>query len=566
MDSSSNNRQPQRRNQDAQRRRQAQPRQQQTRSQRPTQGTQQTRASGQRQSVRADATRQQQARQQTAQRQQARAQQQAAHRQQMRDQTMREHQARMQAQRAQSATAYSTNKYVARNGRQSRRNAAEDIRAAAQGHHAPAQGRPARPPKSHRKRNVILAVVAALILVIVIPGVAFGVSVMGARDDARQLMTQGRNIVDQIKAGDMTGAQGTAADFESTAEKLHNATNNPLWAGATFIPVFGSDINQVRILAEACDSLAKQVVTPVVKGFPSGGMRDIMVDGGINVQAIQNILVPLGSASGMIHECNEKLDNAGETHIEQLKGPMGTVRSAFDMLDSVSAQATELSNVLPGIFGAQGTRSYLIAACTGAELRSTGGFPGSVGLMTIDNGKMQVGEFASPTKSAPMLPEELAPEMSQEEERIFGWRIAQYFPDSTYVPDFPRAADLMDQIWERSGNAPINGIICVDPVFLQRVLALTGGVTTSDGTVVDGTNAAEMLMNTVYIKYADNTDAQDAMFTQVASHALGQIFGNLGSVDLMKFATTLLQSVEDKRFFAWMKACNVSRSFLLTSA
>lgn len=38
----------------------------------------------------------------------------------------------------------------------------------------------------------------------------------------------------------------------------------------------------------------------------------------------------------------------------------------------------------------------------------------------------------------------------------------------------------------------------IDPVFLQSLLGLMCGVTTEDGTVVDGTNAAEILLNKMY--------------------------------------------------------------------
>lgn len=548
MESSSNNQQ-NRRQQPRQRSAQQQPRQRSAQQQRP--------ANGQRQSVSADAARQQQARRQAAQRQAAREQQQAAHRQQMRDQTMREHQARMQAQRAQGAAAYSTSKYVARNGKQSRRNAADDIRTAAAGGYRPPQGgggHHAR--KSHRKRNIIIAVVAAVVVLLLVPTVAFGMSALGARDDANTLMTQGRNMVAQIKAGDMAGAKVSADEFDKTAEKLHKDTDSPLWAAATMLPVYGEDIKQVRALADAADVLAGQVLVPVVDSLPEGGISAIMVDGGINVQAMQNILVPLGASSDAIHECAEKLENTGETHIEQLKSPMSTIKSALSTLDDLSAQATELSNVLPGLLGAQGTRTYLLVACSGAEIRSTGGFPGSAGLMTVTNGKIEIGDFSSPAAAVPNLPDEQKIMVPPEEERIFGKRVTESFFDTTFIPNFPRAAELMKLIWDHYPNPRYEGIICVDPVFLQRILALTGGITTTDGTVVDGTNAAEMLMNTVYIKYPDNNDAQDALFSQVANHALGQVFGNIGSVDIVQFMNTLLNSFKDKRIFMWVSNPN----------
>ena len=558
-----------RQSQQAQRRKQGARRQQASageRRQQPAAARQQQPAA--RQSVRADAERQQQARQQAVRRQAAREQQQTEHRQQMREQTMREHQARMQAQRqSQGAAAYSASNYTARNSRRnSRRTAADDIRVAAQGGYTPqgnrigqgGGGAVAQRPRSHRKRNIIIAVVAAIIVILAIPTVAFGVSAMGAKDDANTMMTQGKNLVAQIKAGDMTGAKATANDLSDTADKLHQTTDTPLWAAATMIPILGSDIKQVRALADVADTLSGQVLVPIVDGMPANGMAGILVDGGINVEALQNMLGPLGASSNTIHQCAVQMDNLGDPHLEQLKSPVKKIKSALELLDTVSEHATELSGVLPGLLGAQGQRTYLIAACTGAEIRSTGGFPGSVGIMTVENGRLNIGGFASSTAVVPNLNDENKIPVPAEEERIFGKRVSESFLDTTFIPNYPRAAQLMKEIWEKypATNPGLDGIVCIDPVFLQRVLALTGGITTTDGTVVDGTNAAEMLMNTVYLKYEDNFDAQDALFAEVAQHALGQVFGNLGSIDITEFAKVLFKSFDDRRIYAWINVPN----------
>lgn len=45
-----------------------------------------------------------------------------------------------------------------------------------------------------------------------------------------------------------------------------------------------------------------------------------------------------------------------------------------------------------------------------------------------------------------------------------------------------------------------DGVIAIDPLFLQNMLAVTGGVTMPDGSVLDGTNTAQTLLNIVYAK------------------------------------------------------------------
>ena len=57
----------------------------------------------------------------------------------------------------------------------------------------------------------------------------------------------------------------------------------------------------------------------------------------------------------------------------------------------------------------------------------------------------------------------------------------------------------------------------IDPVFLQYLLGLVGNVSLPDGTVVDGTNAAKVLMHDVYWNYP--VEESDGIFASVASAA-----------------------------------------------
>lgn len=50
-------------------------------------------------------------------------------------------------------------------------------------------------------------------------------------------------------------------------------------------------------------------------------------------------------------------------------------------------------------------------------------------------------------------------------------------------------------------NTQLDGVIMVDPVFLQELTKISGNVTIPDGTVLTGDNTAEFLLNKVYVDY-----------------------------------------------------------------
>lgn len=418
-------------------------------------------------------------------------------------------------------------------------------------------GRSSRHSRNHKRRNIMIAIAAAIVLVLVIPGIALAVSAKGAMDDAKVMMAQGQQLASQLKTGDMAGAQTSANEFAATAKKLDDNVSSLLWAPATLIPVYGEDVKEVRVLAKTANELSAQVLVPVVDALPTGGMSQIFSDGGFNPEAIQAICGPLEESAVTINECTQQIEGLGDPHLEQLKRPVELAKSLMPTVNEVAQSAY----VLPNMLGMNGPRTYLLIACTEAETRSVGGFPGSAGIMTLDNGKISIGDMSAP--ELPITDEPGMMQANEEEQLIFGNRVAQYFYDAGYIPHFPRAAEFMKQMWEMHGKPAIDGIVSVDPVFLQNVLALTGPITTSDGTVVDGANAAEMLMNTVYIELTNDEQSADGnaltadqkqsiFFSDVASQALGGIFNNLGSIDVMDFFNMLMNSIDTKRFYAWM--------------
>ena len=102
---------------------------------------------------------------------------------------------------------------------------------------------------------------------------------------------------------------------------------------------------------------------------------------------------------------------------------------------------------MPGMLGAQGTRRYLLVFQNNAEVRSTGGLPGSVALIVARDGEVDMKRQASGA-SFGEAPEPALP-LTPAEKEIYGPQLGTCFLDATFTPDFPRAAALMTAHWER---------------------------------------------------------------------------------------------------------------------
>lgn len=409
-----------------------------------------------------------------------------------------------------------------------------------------------RKKKRHGNRpKIIAAVVLAIVLVFGVSGAAFAMSAMEAKDDAQALVSQGKQLKDQLLGGDMAAAKATSQNMSDTMNKLHDTTSSPLWAAATIIPVVGSDIQTVRIVSDSAQSLVEDVLMPAMDTIPADGLKSLMSeDGAINVSLIDDLLTTVSDAAPVISENAAKLDETPEPTIDQLKKPIEQVKSLMSTLAPIADSATELKDTLPAMLGAEGKRNYLIIACTSAEMRSSVGFAGSYGLMTVDNGKISLGDFFGFDQN-PRLANS-APSATEEDIRLFRWESSVDSRDVTQIIDFQRVGEIESEIWEANGHGRVDGVIALDTVVLQRMLGLTGTtVNTPGGDSLNKDNASDFLLNGVYKKYPNGKD-QDAVFALVADTAAKSVFGNIGKVNIVKLASVLKTSVEQGRISIYM--------------
>ena len=183
-------------------------------------------------------------------------------------------------------------------------------------------------------------------------------------------------------------------------------------------------------------------------------------------------------------------------------------------------------------------------------MRSSVGFAGSFGVMTLNNGKISLGDFVGADQN-PRLAESVSA-ATQEDINLFRWETSVDSRDVTQIIDFERVGQIESQIWDANGHGKVDGVIAMDTVVLERMMALTGSsVTTPGGDVLDGSNTSNFLLNGVYKKYPQGSD-QDMIFALVAATAADSVFGNIGKVNIAKLVNVLKNSFEEGRIAIYM--------------
>lgn len=408
----------------------------------------------------------------------------------------------------------------------------------------------------HRGRRV-LAIVLIVIVALLCAGGATAYALysdaQAIKTDAASVTAQSSSLKGQLLSGDTQGAHNSAAAIASSAEDMHVRTQGFAWNVASVLPVYGSDVQAVRTLCASFDDLATNGLLPMTASLEGASLSNLVAaDGSIDVNTLSTLLDSLQSVAPVVDRASTDINSVHADHISQINEPLQKAQDLITSMNQVVSVSSELSTMLPAMLGANGeTKTYLIVAQNNAEIHATGGLAGSMGALTVTDGKMKVGDFCTPYELKNYKDGKYpAPEITDEEKQLFGTRLITERVDVGYTPDFTRESQLLSAIWEGNKKGTVDGVIAIDPIFLQDMLSVVGGFTAVDGTAIDGSNAATVLLHDVYWNIL--VSRQDAYFASVAAQAADQIFSNVGSADVAALGDVLKESASNGNLLMWM--------------
>lgn len=405
--------------------------------------------------------------------------------------------------------------------------------------------------KGHALRNTLLTVFLLLIIVLATSAV-FGykfykeaMAVKGHEENAIQLIlsikgdkaTQDPNAIAVVIP---------AMQKETTAAK--QIAHGNLWEYAKKIPVYGDDISTVQGMVDVVDDVAHQSMpqlSDTAKQLFSAKFSE--GDDQINLK-------PIEEASGGFAKTNTSLKQE-LTALKALPSPKipkikAVYQQGIEQFTSVSDridQANSSIRILPQFLGSKGSRTYVIAAQTPSEARSGGGLIGSLGSMTAENGRIKVNDFHPNTDFI-----ELARGGTFEEQAIFSGPLKFNFDirDLSANPDFSKVATGIKSRWQLSRySTHVDGVMMIDPVFIQEVIKISGNVQLSSGQVLNGENTAEFFMNGIYKTVP--VSMQDAVFAGVAAQAMNDVFKDFSVSKLLQVVKITNPMAQSRHLYSY---------------
>lgn len=428
---------------------------------------------------------------------------------------------------------------------------------------------PVMPEKGKRKRGFgrakkIAIVVVAVIVVLGIAGGSVAYAAMGQANELKAkagvAMTDINEVMADIKNKDYDGAVNAALDAKNASADIQEMLDDPLWDFIQVLPVVGEDVKNVKVAVDALQIATGDALVPLTSALQTTPLSDLIrSDKSIDLEAMGQLMDAVAAAAPAMQECTDMIESLPDFKISQIQNAFGGAKDKIGPANELFQQVADMAPIFATLLGANGDRTYLVAAQNSAELRAAGGFPGAIGTMTIRNGVISMEDFASvydvlpggPPASAGITDVERA--LFDDDKDHLGRN-----NDLSAIPDFTRVASIWAQVCADKGE-PVDGVISITPSVVQDVLALTGPITLSDGTTLDGTNATKVLEHDLYWKYlSTGTDTEanstlvDALFAETAAKAMTALFSQLGGGGLTDFFETIMDDMETREVMVWL--------------
>jgi hypothetical protein len=320
-------------------------------------------------------------------------------------------------------------------------------------------------------------------LVLMVLG-AIAIATLATALSVRRHFEDGRRLLVSAQASLLAGKVDRAVgDFDSARRSFRQAEREPgtvLLRLEGLVPFLGRTPRALVSLSRVggqVSSAGADVARAVAK-LPDG----------LSSLGLEKGRIPLDSLRSLapsVHRARVALDvAAGDAARLPDSWVIGPVADARDLVRKRLSEATRqarsadaLLTSLPKFAGEGREARYFVAAQNSAELRGTGGLIGNYAILTIRDGRMNLGPFRD-AGQLPNLPADQAPSPSKDFAELYGpFGGGGFWLNINMTPDAATAATAIEQLYQRVTGQRLDGTIFFDLAGLPDLLRATGPVT-----------------------------------------------------------------------------------------
>jgi hypothetical protein len=378
----------------------------------------------------------------------------------------------------------------------------------------PGRSRSAQPSPAGRGHRVALLGIGLVVLLVAVAGALLVFRYLPALDEARALRADLEAMVGRVQESGLGIDQATAdaldTDLASARLRLGHLQDllagDPLVRLARALPPTASNVRGADSVVAAAGDLLDAVGQGMTLAHRFITIRESQAADPQKDSALSQLVELMAtsrndavSAAASVASARQALAAVPDGLIGQVETMRDAMMTRIDKYGPLLDTYVQVSARLPAILGWDGPRRYLVLTQDPAELRPSGGFIGSYGIIAFDKGRITERRFQNVTtldyaNNYPFVrpPQELADYLLGPTQ---SWQLA----DAGWSPDFPTSAqDALRLYINESGDARIDGVLGITTYTIDELLKATGPISVPDNnvTIASGETTLKVLQLT----------------------------------------------------------------------
>lgn len=421
----------------------------------------------------------------------------------------------------------------------------------------PAPATPRRSPAAPRLRRTASLFRGALVLVALFIVFACGYGFLmksSIEDTIARGMQNTETGIDLLAKKDFKGARISFLQAQKEFRMARLETLYfPDWAAKplTYIPGV-SKIGSGVLAIDASGHLATAALeaTTVMEAVVSSRIK---IENGETVSylaMLEELESPLVDIKSELERADNSLQSIPERDISEdqkfifsllKKGVPGMAGG----IDSLLANKPLIEELL----GKNGPRVYLFLFQNNQELRPTGGFVGTYGILEFKNGHARRFFIDGIFNPDGQLKENIIPPKP-----IQKISAAWSLHDSNWFPDFPTSAEKAIFFYEKTGGPTVDGVFTLTPTVMERLLALTGPIELPEyEMVVDSKNFIPTIQEQVEIKYDKEENKPKKVLADLSSILIERVFALTDPIALYNMANIFVEGMNERHILLYTR-------------
>ena len=410
----------------------------------------------------------------------------------------------------------------------------------------------------HRGALFGLGAGAAILAIVLVVAV---VRYLPLLDDVQVLRTTADTAAEQATAAglqlDRPTLERLQAELTDASRRLDDLSSaihsDPLVALLRALPPTRAQVAGATAIVDAAQDLARAGSDGLQVAERYVAIREAHAAGPAGSSTVANLVELMATSTTQAADAARAVDNARQTLstlpaglIGPLGGAAASLQRQVDQFGPALDAYVSADTVLPGIAGWNGQRRYLVLAEDPAELRPTGGFVGTYGIVTFAGGRVTSHMFAG-IDSLDLRPGQpyVTPPPALKDHLLgkYPWQLA----DANWSPDFPTSAQDAIRLYTlESGDTQIDGVIALTTYGIDDLLTVTGPIAVPEY----GTTVAAGQTTLTALQYT----RQSKVFLQVFANRLLDALLTLPSSKWPALLTQLGVIGQQRQAMAWFKA------------